>query len=427
MAKALTVKAIDSTKAGATRQEIPDGLLPGLYLVVQPGGGKSWAVRYRAAGKPRKLTLGPYPLLDLAKARERARDALQTVSLGRDPGAEKKAERQASEAGADRDQFATVVETFLERHARAKTKARSAEETERIFKLHVTPKWGKKRVQEITRRDVLDLLDGLVDAGKPVLANRTLAAVRKFFNWAIERSVITSSPCDRVAAPAAEKSRERVLSDADLRLVWKAAEQIPYPFGPMVCLLVLSGARRDEAAGARWREISQDGTIWTISSERTKNGEAHDVPLSPAAQRLVAGLPKVKAEKKPEFLFTTTGKTPVSGYSNAKERLDAVMLAIARKEAEGAGADPEEEVMIESWRLHDLRRTTASGMARLGIAVHVIEAVLNHKGGAISGVAAAYNRHSYLPEKREALDRWAAHVERLVSGEEDENVVALRR
>lgn len=280
------------------------------------------------------------------------------------------------------------------------------------------PVWGAKQVQDIARRDVIELLDRLVDAGKPVLANRTLAHVRKFFNWCIERSILDASPCVRITAPAEEKSRDLVLSDSEMRLVWKASERIGFPFGPFVQLLTLTAQRRDEVAGARRRELHDGGKLWTISGTRTKNGDPHDVPLSDSAQGIVRALPRIG---RGEFLFSTTGETAISGYSNAKERLDATMLAIAREQAEVRGENPE-DVKLEPWRLHDLRRTAASGMARLGVPVHVIEAVLNHRSGQISGVAAVYNRHSYLPEKRRALEAWAGFVLSLMEEHNPGNV-----
>jgi integrase len=410
MAKQLTAPAVERLKPDPTKRlEIPDGLLPGLYFVLQPSGAKSWAVRYRHGGKPRKLTLGAYPVLDLTKARANARTALQAVAEGRDPGEEKQeAKRSARD---EKDTVAAQVESFLARHTRKHNKARTAEEVERVFRLHVIPAWGERRVQDITRRDVVDLLDKLVDAGKPVAANRTLAHVRKLFNWLIDRSVLDASPVVRVKAPAPEKSRDRVLIDNELRLIWKAAERVGFPFGPMVQMLMLTAQRRDEVAGMRRRELKEDSTLWHISAERTKNSVEQDVPLPAVAQAILTALPLIG--KASGYVFTTTGETPVSGYSNAKERLDAAMLAIAREEAKERGEDPE-EVKLEPWRLHDLRRTAASGMARLGFPVHVIEAVLNHRSGQVSGVAAVYNRHSYLPEKRRALEAWADHVQTIL-------------
>src|SRR4051812_19674465 len=226
--KALTVQSVERFKPDQNKRlEFPDGLLPGLYFVLQPSGVRSWAVRYRCAGKSRKLTLGPYPVLDLSTARARAREALQVLALGRDPASEKRdALRAARLGGPNEDRIANIVETFLERHARAKTRPRTAEETARIFRLHVLPHWGERDIQDISRRDVIALLDGIVDQGKPVVANRTLVVVSKLFNWALDRAIVEMTPCLRVARPTEEKSRDRVLSDDELRLAWLAAEKV---------------------------------------------------------------------------------------------------------------------------------------------------------------------------------------------------------
>lgn len=405
MAKALTAQSVERLKAEPTRRlEIPDGLLPGLYLVIQSSGVKSWAVRYRSAGTPRKLTLGSYPTLDLATARARARETLQRVSLGQDPAKERKQAKVAPVPDLGHTQVSRVVEQFLDRHARAKTKPRTAEETERLFRLHVLPAWGSRKVEDITRADVVELLDGIVDRGSPVAANRTFAAARKLFNWCVERSLIPVSPCTGVRLPTLEKSRDRVLSDYELRLVWRAAEEVGWPFGPLVQLLILTGQRRDEVARMRWSEVTENGTLWTIPGERTKNGLVHDVPLSEPAQRLLKTVPRMAGA---EYVFTTTGKTPVSGYSNAKERLDLVILRFAQEKGDTDG-NAADQVGVQAWRIHDIRRTVASGMARLGQPIHVIEAVLNHQSGTISGVAAVYNRYNYSSEKRQALDAWSA-------------------
>jgi integrase len=188
-----------------------------------------------------------------------------------------------------------------------------------------------------------------------------------------------------------------------------------------VRLLLLTGQRRDEVAKARYREFLHQA-LWQIPKERTKNGIAHEVPLSTAAQEVIAALPRIAGRV--GLLFTRTGEKALSGYSNAKERLDRVMLDIAREEAAERGLDPG-EVEIPKWRLHDLRRTMASGMARLGHPPHVVEAVLNHTGGTISGVAAVYNRYSYADEKRRALEVWGRFVTDLVKGSAP-NIVSLR-
>ena len=222
---------------------------------VQPTGARSWAVRYRHATKPRKLTLGPFPALDLSTARARAREALQDVARGGDPASAKREQRRAArDETPDRDTVAAVVERFLARHTRPNNKKRTVQEVERTFRKHVLPAWRDRPIQDIGRRDVITLLDGIVDRGTPVAANRVLAHVRKLFNWALDRSIIEASPCVRIQAPTAEKSRDRVLSDDELRLIWKAADRVDWPFGRFVQLLLLTVQRRDEVAGMRRRE-----------------------------------------------------------------------------------------------------------------------------------------------------------------------------
>jgi integrase len=233
-----------------------------------------------------------------------------------------------------------------------------------------------------------------------------LAVIRKFFSWAVERSIIEVSPALHVKKPSAEASRDRVLSDAELRLIWLAAEALGYPYGPLVRLLALTGQRRSEIAGMRRDELS--GALWTIPAQRTKNGRAHEVPLSTAAQAVLAALPRIAGS---DYVLTANGRGPASGFARAKNKLDAAVLTLAQEHA--AERRQNEPVRITPWRLHDLRRTMASGLARLGTSPHVIEAILNHRSGVVSGVAAVYNRHQYLDEKRAALEQWARHLKQL--------------
>nr|WP_276592716.1 MULTISPECIES: site-specific integrase [unclassified Methylobacterium] len=405
----MTVQAIERLKPDAARRlEIPDATLPGLYFIIQPSGAKSWAVRYRHDGRTRKLTLGAYPGLDLAQARAEGRAALHSVSLGQDPVAE----RKVVVPPPARDLIGSVIDSFIERHVKPRNRPRTAEETIRILRTKVLPVWDGRKIQDIGRRDVIELLDGIVDAGTPVAANRTLAALSKLFNWATDRGVIDANPCVRIKAPAAETSRDRVLSDEELRLLWRGCAKIGWPFGPFVQILLLTAQRRDEVAKMRRVELREGGKLWTIPGERAKNGQAHDVPLSSAAQSILGSLPRVAGQA--SYLISTTGNSGVSGYAKAKARLDAEMLALARTDA-ADGVDPE-SIVLEPWRLHDLRRTASTGMGRLKIEPHVIEAVLNHRSGVIKGVAAVYNRYQYLEEKRAALEAWAAHIEYLTGG-----------
>jgi integrase len=398
----LTIRSVEAMKPGPARQEIPDSFLPGLYLIQQPSGAKGWAVRYRHQGTPRKLTLGSYPALGLKDARELAAKALRSVAEGRDPGREKILARAAKADSVDR-----IVEEFFERHVRRSNRPRTAQETERLLRQHVLPRWRGRMVDEITRRDVLDVLDRVVDGGAPIAANRVLAAVRKFLNWCVARDILATSPCAGVKPPSAERARDRVLSDDELRLVWAAAEKLGGTFGPLVKLLALTGQRRDEVARMGWEEVDIVNRVWTLPAERTKNNKPHEVPLSEAALAVLQRVPRITESP---FIFTTNGgASPASGYSKGKRRLDALLPAD-----------------MPAWRLHDLRRTSASGLARLGVNLPVIEKVLNHASGSFAGIVGVYQRHSFADEKRAALETWGNFVTALVEGKPASKVVRLR-
>jgi integrase len=434
LTKALTAKRIENASPTQARQEIPDGLLRGLYLVVQPSGAKSFAVRYRYAGRPRKLTLGAFPALNLEAARDRGAKALRLAAEGRDPATEKQiakvdAKKAAAEAIRDqRDLFENVAREFIERHAIKNNRETTWRETARILGFRasrdqpialitvgsdVMGAWTGRKIQEITKRDVVTLLDTVRDRA-PVMANRNLAAIRKLFNWCLARDIIQISPCTLIEPPAPERSRDRILSDAELRLVWDAANSEGWPFSPLVKLLVLTGQRLSEVGGMRWEELDFENNLWTLPAERVKNGQRHEVPLSGGAIEILIALPRIKTTK--GFVFTTHRDAAVSGFSRAKHRLDVAIL----------NALPSGALTPEHWTFHDLRRTLASGMARLGIQLPVIEKVLNHSSGTFRGVVGVYQRHSFSDEKRKALDAWASFVQSVVSSQPLENVIKLR-
>jgi integrase len=407
----LTDTKIKALPPAEARKEHPDGKIAGLYLVQQPAPSTalSWALRYRAESQPRKLTLGAYPVVGIAAARKRATEALGEVAGGKDPAGQKQASRAAAKAAAqaEDDLVERVVAVFIERYAKVKT--RDWRETERMLVKEVTGPWKGKRLSQITRAQVHDLLDTMIDRGAPIGANRVLAQLRKMCRWAVDRGIIDTSPCDGISKPSAETVRDRVLSDDELRRVWIACRAAGYPFGPFAQLLILTGARRDEIADMPWSELDLDARVWRLPAERSKNRQEHAVPLSDSARAIIESLPRVGDR----FAFSTNGRSPISGFSKFKADLDKAVLA--------DGGAP-----VAPWTLHDLRRTTATSMAGLGIAPHVVEAVLNHKSGTIKGVAAVYNKYSYSAEKKHALDAWAAEVEALVSGQEQaKNVVEL--
>ncbi|MDP3691845.1 site-specific integrase [Bradyrhizobium sp.] len=453
----LSVKAFRPT---ADRREIPDPGCKGLYLVVQPAGAKSWAFRYRFVGKPKKLTLGPVYLgtdepehaaLDqantLAGARKLAGEAALQVARGIDPGKQKKRQKKHARLRAeqsellDRDTFEAVARLFIEKYAKQKTRPSSWLQTARLIGLKPDPddesklvrtesagevlsQWGDRTVREITRRDVHDLLDRIVSRGSPVTANRVLAAIRKMFTWAASRDIVAVSPCAGVSPPTAEQSRDRVLDDGELRLIWRGADAIGWPFGPMVQTLILTLQRRDEVADMSRPELKAQDRLWVIPRDRVKNGQEHEVPMSPAAWALLEGLPMIGRRG---LIFTVTGTTPVSGFSRAKERLDAEIIKLQKVDAVERGDNPADVQPLAHWTLHDLRRTGATGMARLGINLPVIEKILNHTSGSFRGVAGVYQRHSFADEKRRALEAWSNFVLSLVNPGSATNVVSMVR
>src|SRR5438067_8662794 len=395
------------------RLEYFDASFPGLALRITANGGKSWSMFYRFGGRLRRFTIGAYPAIKPAQARREATAALERVRQGFDPAEEKRARRD--KARPEADTFAAVACDYLERRLRKNNATSTYQEAKRDLEHDAMAKWRNRPIASITRRDVIELIDGIIARGAEIQANRTLARLRALFNWAIEKDRLSASPVARMKLPTKERPRDRVLSDDELRWFWSAAEKIKWPFGPLAKLLLLTAQRRDEVAGMEWPELDLTKQLWIIPRHRAKNNRAHEVPLSDAAMPVVRSVPRIGSR----FVFTTTGETAVSGFSKAKSRLDAAMMDAKR--AELGKADP-----IPEWTLHDLRRTAATGMARLNFPPHVVDKVLNHVSGTIRGVAAVYNRFEYLEDRRAALEAWARYVGNLVAPARPPNVIALR-
>jgi integrase len=445
MAAKLTAIGVERAKplkrdGGALiRTEIADGGCPGLYLVVQPSGAKSWAVRYRFAGAPKKLTLGPVLLLGaderepadpkigdpltLAAARKLAKAELHKLEFGVDPAKAKQDEIGARrEVAAVRagDTVENLAEQFIERYCKPKGN-RTWTRTKAYFDKEVLQRWRGKTVHEITTEDVEDLIDAIAE-DRPIAANRVLAAVRKWFAWmggkykggkkAVLKCRLRTAPCVGIEAPGEEKKRDRVLADAEIKALWAACDKgepdggggIGEPFGSFIKILLLTGQRRAEVAGMKWSEIDKHKGVWSIPGERTKNKLPHVVPLSTQALSIVEAVKPIAGAG---FVFTTTGDSSVGGFSRAKNRIDKKMRS------------------AERWALHDLRRSCATGMANIGVQPHVVEAVLNHVSGHRAGVAGVYNRAAYTAEKADALQRWADHVEGLVTGKPAAEVIPI--
>ncbi len=381
----VTLRKLPPPTAGS--REVWDGRVPGFGVRISAGGTKSFILVYRSAGKPRRLTLGRYPLLTLTEARRAAQEALTKVAKGIDPAAEKK--KKANPAN-NPLVFETFATEFIEKYARPKNK--DWRETHRLLKREFCSHWADRDIRDIAKADVTAVIDGIVARGSAGAANHALAAIRRLFNWAVERGVLDMSPVQGLKPPARTYARDRVLTDDELVAVWHAADCEGYPFGDIVHLLILTGQRRGEVAGMRWCDIDTKAVTWTLPGALNKSGRMHLLPLTDTAVTMVNALPRMSET----LVFpskTTASTNPVSGLGKAKARIDG-------------------NCGFSDWRLHDIRRTVATGMARLKVPPHVVEKVLNHSSGTFAGV---YNRFGYIDEMREALEAWDIHLTGLLA------------
>jgi integrase len=375
--KHLTDAAIQrfrAPKAGSL--EIFDLGFPGLALRVGHGGARSFVLFHRVGGKQKRTTLGRWPRVSLADART----AWRNVAEGRDPIPGRQSDALL---------FDKVIEEWLRRD-QSENKPSSQYQVARIVESDLLPAWRGKPVADISKRDVIALLDSIVDRGAPIKARQTYSHINRFFRWCIERDILKANPMAGLKRPGNGKSRERVLSDAELAKVWRGADRMG-PLGSVVRLLILTGARREEITQLRWSEIRDDHIH--LEGTRTKTGAAHIIPLSAPAQQLLNNPPRIAGS---DFVFTTNGIKAISGWARPKIDLDT---------ASG----------VSDWRIHDLRRTVATGMQKLGVTLQTVEAVLGHTSGSRGGIVGVYQRHDFADEKRVALEAWGAHVGALVS------------
>lgn len=389
------VKAVQPPATG--RVEYFDTGKAGLVLRVSARGVKSWSVYDRLdTGEKFRLSLGHYPALTLKDAHTATEKARLLVRDGKDPR-KVKADAAASEAEREADTVEAVADKFIARYA---LKLRWGGEMKRILLRDIVPKWQGRPLADITLRNAHALLDNIEDRA-PTQRNRTLDVLRVFVRWSVGRGFITTDFTLGIKKNP-EAARERTLNDDEVRALWMAAGELGWPFGDILKLLLLTGARKSEIGEAHWNEINVDDKVMEIPAERVKNKHAHTIPLSPAALAIITDLKRVGAT--PDFIFTTNAKTAVSGFSKAKTQLDALMLEELQR--------VDQEAKLEPWVIHDLRRTVRSNLSKLGISSDVAERILGH---AIPGIRGVYDRHDYLDEKRAALDRWAQHLAGIVS------------
>ena len=429
----LTKEIVEGLEPGERDAYAWDTAQPRFGLRVTPAGARIYLVQYRpktAPGQPlrtRRIIIGRHGQpWTVQKARGEAKLILASVDLGNDPFADREEERAArrhaeearnAEALASelraRDTFEKVAERYIDLVLSGK---KSGEESARLLRRDPIPAWQDRHIGDIRRADVADLMDGIAKRS-PAVARSTFASLRGLFGWCEARDLIAVSPGQRGTAPPRPEARDRVLSDDELRAVWKACGDLGHPFGPIIRLLMLTGQRRAEAAGMAWTELDLDGNVWRIPRERTKNGKAHEIDLSPQAVALIKEAPNVGpllfpariAPKRKASAASRPDVMPVRGFSATKRTLDALILESRRK------VSPDAEPLAP-WRLHDLRRTAATGMAGMNFAPHVVERVLNHVSGAQGGLVGVYQRHEYRPERKAALMAWGEHVAAVVEG-----------
>ncbi len=366
---------------------------PGFGIKVTPKGRKVFVVLYRVAGtgsRVRKYTIGPLGQVTLHQARIAAQRVFAARLEGRDLAAEKQQARRHHVA----DKVGDLIEAYVSEHL---SKNRSGAEVASLLRREVAVHWAARSVHEVKKREIIEVVMRVMARGTPAAANKLFKVTKSFFSWCVGRAVLEVSPAHGLRAPAKELARDRVLSDEELVQVVGAARQIGYPYGDVVELLALTGQRRQEIASLGRGEIDLANRVLRFSGSRTKNGKAHIVHLSAASLCVLD-----RATGAGHFVFSPTGRRPFQNFSPSKRQLDRL-----------SG--------VTNWRLHDLRRTCVSGMARLGVPPHVADKVLNHQSGTISGVAAVYQRHEFLAERKAALERWGTHVMSLLSELEEKS------
>ena len=416
----LSDQQVRRLQPGSTPIEVRDGHARGLILQVLPSGRKLWTVRYRHRGSQRRLVLGEYPTLSLAKARDACEDARAEIRNGGDPAGQRQAAREVPT-----DTVAALAREYVAKHVRIKM--RGSTEEERVLNVDVLPSWKDRSVRELTRRDVRALVAPIVDRGSPIMANRVLAVVRRMLNYGIRNDWLDANPASLIDKPGREVSRERVLTDDEIRRVWWLLSRQPStaeraapgrkrskgtpddpicPIAPTLAdaikLRMLTAQRGGEVIAMRWRDVDLETGWWTIPGEFAKNGRAHRVPLLPEAIAIIKAQQKDhhrmnededSTGAKSDFVFVGTG-------ASIRDRAKKAPSRIAR-------------ALKIDFRGHDLRRTAATKMAEAGVPRHHISAVLNHveAGAAVTRI---YDRYSYDVEKRRALETWARKLRSIV-------------
>jgi integrase len=389
----------------------------GFTVRVSPAGLKTWLYAYGLNDKRREMGLGTYPEVSLHDAREKFEEARQKVKGGIDPMDERD---QAEEASRQAPTVADLVDEYLRKHAMVNKK--SWKEDKRSLEKDILPKWGKRKAADIKKRDVVLLLEGIVERGAPIQANNTLEKIRKMFNFAVERDILEYTPCYGVKKPVKQVFKDRVLTDKEICLVWDGLDSAPMTqeMRRVLKLILITGQRPGEVVGLHSSEIN--GDWWTIPAERAKNGRTHRVFLAPTAKELIG-------DKQGYIFESPRGGKPMDGNAVAYSVRRSLEIPGRQdgkgEDASGTGEDiAGRKLEMEPWTPHDLRRTAATNMSALGFPDETVDAVLNHVK---KGVIAIYNRHGYDKEKQQALEAWERRLKVILGGGTGAKVIPLVR
>jgi integrase len=406
--KKLTATGIDKIQLPASGRKIHwDSLVPGFGLQVTDKGSRTWLLMGRlhgtrsrrlvklSFGRPGRETVAGVRIYTLADARRRAHELKEQLDHGIDPREtpEWRGLRQKVEPAENSDgdyvlgSFGALVNEYLEKHLKPNT--RRWKDHDRNIRLYLAD-WMERPYSDIAASDLLEITDKFVVRDKPGAANHAYDLANRVFNWALNRRLINVSPFAGLRPPVKKRSRDRVLDEKEISALC-AVDHDPLP-SAFVKMLLITGQRRGSVGGMRWEEIDTDAGLWHIPAERMKNGSMHTVPLPRLALQILETLPQYVGGA---FVFSTTaGKKPISGYSKLKVKIDIA-------------------VNIAPWSFHDLRRTMATQMAKIGVQQQVVEKLLDHRSGKISGIAAIYNRHDYRDEMKSAMEAWAGRLQEI--------------
>jgi len=385
-----------------TRFSVSDSRCPGLHLVVQPTGIKTWQARYRADGRGWRYVIGKYPKVPIEAARKAALKVFQQVANGDNPQGDRAAQRIKVALGLHKaETVGWNWSRYVKLHVEKKLKPLTAREIKRIGDKHILPKIGKRNIGEVTARECKAVVDKVAKHA-PIGANRVQAVLHAFLQWCVSELVIPLNPSTGLKKPSSEKHRKRrrILSEREIKWLWKACDTDGFPWGPMLKIGILTGMRRGEVAGMRWEEYDPAARLWTLGPDRTKNHRPHSVYVSDLFKAILSAIkPRAKG-----FVFTKN-KRPPSGFSKAVKRVKTEMAKLATEEFEGP---------IERWTVHDLRRSFASHIARLpGVSLAVVSLCLNH-WEEIGGLKEIYIVHDQAAATKEAFKAWADHLTEIV-------------